>query len=37
MAGNIDKRIPENLFTNMMTEKATIIRDHLNANKICVP
>ena len=29
MAGNIDERIPENLFVNMMIEKATIIRDHL--------
>ena len=29
MAGNIGDRLPENVFTNIMIEKATIIRDHL--------
>ena len=29
MADNVGDRLPENLFTNMMIEKATIIRDHL--------
>ena len=29
MAGNNGDRLPENVFTNMMIEKATIIRDHL--------
>ena len=37
MAGNIDKRIPENLFTNMMIEKATIIRDHLKHKQNTCP
>ena len=29
MAGKVDGRIPENLFVNMMIEKANIIKDHL--------
>ena len=29
MASNVGDRIPENIFTNMMIEKATIIQDHL--------
>ena len=29
MAGNIGDRLPENIFTNIMIEKATIIQDHL--------
>ena len=29
MAWKVDKRIPENLFVNMMIEKANIIKDHL--------
>ena len=37
MAGNIDERIPENLFTNMMIEKATIIRDHLKCKQDTCP
>ena len=37
MAGNIDKRIPENLFVNMMIEKATIIRDHLKHKQNMCP
>ena len=36
MAGNVDERIPENLFVNMMIEKANIIRDHLKRkNNTC--
>ena len=30
MAGKVDERIPENVFVNMMIEKANIIKDHLN-------
>ena len=30
MAGKVDERIPENLFINMMIDKANIIKDHLN-------
>ena len=30
MAEKVDKRIPENLFINMMIEKANIIKNHLN-------
>ena len=30
MAWKVDERIPENLFVNMMIEKANIIKDHLN-------
>ena len=30
MAGKVDERIPENLFVNMMIEKANMIKDHLN-------
>ena len=30
MAWKVDERIPENLFINMMIEKANIIKDHLN-------
>ena len=37
MAGNIDKRIPENLFANIMIEKATIIRDHLKRKQNTCP
>ena len=37
MGGNIDKRILENLFTNMMIEKATIIRDHLKRKQDTCP
>ena len=37
MAGNVDERIPENLFTNMMIEKATIIRDHLKHKQNTCP
>ena len=37
MAGNIDERIPENLFANMMIEKATIIRDHLKHKQNTCP
>ena len=33
MAENVDERIPENLFVNMMVEKATIIRDHLKCTR----
>ena len=33
MAGNVDERIPENLFVNMMIEKANIIQDHLKRKK----
>ena len=29
MAESIGDRLPENVFTNMMIEKATIIGDHL--------
>ena len=29
MAWKVDKRIPEDLFIKMMTEKANIIKDHL--------
>ena len=37
MAGNIDERIPENLFVNMMIEKANIIQDHLKCKKNMCP
>ena len=37
MAGKVDKRIPENQFVDMMVEKATIIRDHLNCKKNTCP
>ena len=37
MAGFVDERIPENLFVNMMIEKATIIRDHLKCKKNTCP
>ena len=37
MAGNIDERIPENLFVNMMIEKANIIQDHLKHKKNMCP
>ena len=36
MAGNVDERNPENLFVNMMIEKANIIKGHLNHKKIHV-
>ena len=29
MAWKVDKRIPEEMFDNLMTEKANIIKDHL--------
>ena len=29
MASNIGDRMPENVFANMMIEKATLIQDHL--------
>ena len=29
MAWKVDKRIPEEMFINLMTEKANIIKDHL--------
>ena len=29
MAWKVDERIPEDLFTKMMTKKANIIKDHL--------
>ena len=36
MAEKVDERIPENLFVNMMVEKATVIRDHLkHKNDMC--
>ena len=37
MAGSVDERIPENLFVNMMIEKATIIRDHLKCKQSMCP
>ena len=37
MAGNVGNRIPENIFTNMMIEKATIIRDHLKHKQNTCP
>ena len=37
MAENVDERIPENQFVNMMVEKATIIRDHLMCKKDMCP
>ena len=37
MAGNVDERILENLFINMMIEKANIIKDHLNRKKNMCP
>ena len=37
MAGNIDERIPENLFANMMIEKATIIHDYLKCKQNMCP
>ena len=30
MAEKVDERIPENLFINIMIEKANVIKDHLN-------
>ena len=30
MAGKVEERIPENLFINVMIEKANIIKDHLH-------
>ena len=33
MAWKVDERIPENLFVNMMIEKANIIKDHLNKSR----
>ena len=37
MARNVDERIPENLFVNMMIEKANIIRDHFKCKKNMCP
>ena len=37
MTSNIGDRIPENIFTNMMIEKATIIRDHLKQKQNMCP
>ena len=37
MAEKVDERIPENLFVNMMVEKATIIRDHLKRKSDMCP
>ena len=37
MAGNIGDRLPENVFTNIMIEKATIIRDHLKRKQNMCP
>ena len=37
MAENVDERIPENQFVNMMVEKATIIRDHPMCKKDTCP
>ena len=37
MADNIGDRLPENVFTNMMIEKATIIRDHLKQKQNMCP
>ena len=37
MAGNVDERILENLFINMMIEKANIIKGHLNHKKNMCP
>ena len=37
MAGNIDERMPENLFANMMIEKATIIRAYLKCKQNTCP
>ena len=37
MASNVHDRLPENLFANMMIEKATIIRDHLKRKQNTCP
>ena len=37
MASNVGDRLPENVFTNMMIEKATIIRDHLKRKQNMCP
>ena len=37
MAVNIGDRLPENVFTNMMIEKATIIQDHLKCKQNVCP
>ena len=37
MASNIGDRLLENVFTNMMIEKATIIRDHLKRKQNMCP
>ena len=37
MAEKVDKRIPKNLFVNMMVEKATIIREHLKCKENMCP
>ena len=33
MAWKVDERIPENLFINLMIEKANIIKDHLKKSR----
>ena len=33
MAWKVDKRIPEEMFINLMTKKASIIKDHLKNNQ----
>ena len=37
MAGNVGDKLPENVFTNMMIEKATIIQDHLKQKQNTCP
>ena len=37
MASNVADRLPENLFANMMIEKATIIRHHLKQKQNMCP
>ena len=37
MASNVGDRLPENIFANMMIEKATIIQDHLKRKQNTCP
>ena len=37
MANNVGDRLPENVFVNMIIEKATIIRDHLKRKQNICP
>ena len=37
MASNVGDRLPENVFANMLIEKATIIRDHLKRKQKTCP